>query len=295
VEFVWQQDAVYLSQRTYTKDLLEKYRMDTCNIRSTPSEKKKLTKPTKEATKEEREWLETRGKTTKAFRQLVGSLRYLADKTRPDISYSVGQLARHMQDPRREHWLAAKHVLAYLRGTIKFSLRFMRSGKNANQLRIVGWSDSDWAQDPDNFSSTSGYVFTYAGGAISWRSKKQPMIARSSAEAELIALDLASREGLWLRKLERALKLDNGPTPIREDNEAAIAISEKNHRTQRTKHISVKFFAICEDVERGSFKIEPVASADNTSDTFTKGLERTKFIQFRAAMGIVELPTEGER
>jgi hypothetical protein len=288
VKFTWEDNAVYLSQESYTKEILERHRMENCNVRNTPAEKGKLRKPTEEITNQERDWLNSCGKTQTAFRKAVGALRYLADRTRPDIAYAVGQLARHMNDPRREHWVAVKHVFAYLRGTQEFALRFKKDNDNSRVLqKCVGFSDSDHAQCPDTRSSTSGYTFIHSGGAVSWASKKQPVIARSSAEAELVALDLCSREGKWIRKLERTLRFQEGPTPLHEDNEAAIAISEKHQRTQRTKHIDVQYFAICDDVEKGHFEIRPVASADNVSDAFTKGLGRIKFQQFREALGVV--------
>jgi hypothetical protein len=295
VRFTWTKDELYMTQEKYTAGLLEKHRMEHCNRRLTPADKNKLRKPREEITEQEQEKLVSTGKTQTAFRSVVGEARYLADRTRPDIAYAVGQLAKHMHDPRSEHWVATKQLLAYLKGTPDFGLRFRRVGSRGPESKIVGWSDSDWAQDPDNRSSTSGYVFMYAGGAVSWGSKKQPIIARSTAEAELVALDLAAREGKWLRKLRRDFCLGNDPTILKEDNEAAIAISEKHQRTPRTKHIDVQYFAICEDVRRGDFRIEPVASAENVSDTFTKGLGRVKFAEFREAMGVVALPAEGER
>ena len=135
-----------------------------------------------------------------------------------------------------------------------------------------------------------------AGGALCWKSKKQQIVARSSAEAELVALDLATREALWLRKLQRGLDIGpKGPTKIHEDNEAAIAteglIQQKHSRTQRTKHIDVQYFAVSDDVAKGRIEIAPVASADNVADHFTKALDRVKFEQFREMMGIVAKPS----
>jgi hypothetical protein len=297
VKFTWSTDGkeLWLSQEAKAKELLKKYRMQDCNKRDTPMGKEKLRKPLGDISPEEQKYLAQTGKTQTEYRGVVGSLRHLADRTRPDLAYATGQLARHMHEARSEHWAAANQVLRFLKGTANFGLRFQRLGKTGKSAKVVGWSDSDWGQDPNNRSSTSGYVFMYAGGAISWASKKQPIIARSTAEAELVALDLASREGKWLRKLERDLNFPSGPTTLKEDNQAAIAISEKHQRTQRTKHIDVQYFAICDDVEKGAFQIDPVASADNISDTFTKGLERMKFREFQTAMGVMALPAEGER
>jgi hypothetical protein len=296
VKFDWTKDQVILSQEAYTEGILKKHRMERANPRRTPAEKTKLRKPITELSQEEEQQLEKCGKTTTAYRGVVGELRYLADKTRPDIAYAVGQLARHLQDPRQEHWIAVRNVLSYLRGTTNFGLRFKKTSKaRANLEKIVGASDSDWAQDLDDRSSTSGYIFIHSGGAISWSSKKQPTVARSTAEAEIIALDHCAREALWLRKLEQELRFKSGPTVLKEDNEAAIAISDKHARTQRTKHIDVKYFAISSEVQQGLFDIQPVASADNIADTFTKGLGKNKFKEFREAMGVVALSAEGER
>jgi hypothetical protein len=291
VKFAWSEKEVYLSQESYIKDILARHRMTEANPRSTPAAHDKLTKPSEKISEEELKWLDDRGRTSTEYRQIVGELIYLSERTRPDITYAVGQLSRHIQDARRVHWIAVKNVLAYLQGTQKFGLRFQKLASH----KIAGYSDSDWAGDLDDAKSTSGYVFIHGNGAISWASKKQPMVARSSGEAELIALDLAAREALWLRKLEDDFSFPAGPTKIYEDNNSAKSMSERNERTQRTKHIKVKFFAIRGDVQSGDLKIEPVASADNTSDAFTKGLGYTKFHQFRTAMGVVEVPTEGKR
>jgi hypothetical protein len=300
VKFTWTEDAVYLSQEAYTKDILQRYQMSTCNPRKTPAVPgSKLTKPKQEMDKEEREWLESRGRTQADYQSVVGAIRYLADRTRPDLGDALGQLARHLRDARREHWIAAKHILGYLQGTLDHGLCYKKvpAGSPKEQPEIIGYSDSDWAGDLDDCSSTSGYVFMFLGGAISWSSKKQNVVARSSAEAELVALDLAAREALWLRKLQRDFKLERArqPLTIHEDNEAAISITEKHQRTQRTKHFKVKYFAVCKDVEERRLKIKPVASADNVSDLFTKSLGRVKFQEFRKSMGIVAVPTEGVR
>ena len=122
------------------------------------------------------------------------------------------------------------------------------------------------------------------------KSKKQTVVARSTAEAEIVALDLAAREALWYRKLAAELQLDKSAKEItiHEDNEAAIAISAKHRRTPRTKHIDIQYFAVCDDVALKKIKISPVASEENISDVFTKPLEKTKFTKFRKMMGVVQ-------
>ena len=289
IKFEWSEDSVALSQEAFINALLEEQRMTNSTPFSTPASKTNMRMHVGGIAEEERKWLEQRGYTQTAFRGVVGSLQYLCQCTRPDIAYAVGQLSRFQQDARREQWVAVRQVLKYLKGTKNLKLKFKKgSVQMATAERVVGWSDSDWAGCKDTRASTSGYAFTLAGGAVSWKSKKQPGTpARSSAEAELIALDLAWRHARWLRKLESGFDIGVGsPTTIHEDNEAAIAISAKHQRTQRTKHIDVEYFAICGDVKDGRVKVSPVASKDNMADIFTKGLERIKFEKFRSMLGL---------
>lgn len=268
---------VELSQRALALDILRMYRMEKANPHSTPSTSKP---PTPSQKAKLNAW-----QSGLSYRAIVGSLQYLAQTTRPDLSHAVGVAARHCADPGLADWHALKEILHYLAGTVDYGIRYYRDGPSV----IVGWSDSDWAGDKSDRKSTSGYCFMFAGGAISWKSKKQTVVARSTAEAEIVALDLATREALWFRKLAADLDLsESGKTiTIHEDNEAAIAISAKHRRTPRTKHIDIQYFALCDDVSEKRIKVAPVATKDNVADAFTKALERNNFIKFREMMGVV--------
>lgn len=277
----------HLSQEAMIDEILGEHYMGQCNRKFVPARRDFMRKPVDKCSEEEKQWMEVRAYTNTKYRALVGSLQYLALATRPDIAYAVGQLARFVQDPRRVQWNAAKQVLAYLQGSKMCKLQFSRD----LSMEIIGSSDADWAGNLDDRSSTSGFTFLYGGGALSWKSKKQQAPARSSAESEIMALDLAVREARWLRKLAIGLGMSTKPIKIHEDNSAAIAISAKHRRTQRTKHIDVQYFAVCDDVEQKRVEISPVASEDNVADIFTKGLDRVKFEKFRKMLGVVELPT----
>lgn len=116
------------------------------------------------------------------YSQLIGSLLYLSVTTRPDISFSVGALARYMTRPTSIHWQAAKGILKYLAGTTSFGISY---GQNDGiKGSVTGFCDADYAGDADTRRSTTGYVFLLNGGAISWSSKQQPTIAASTTEAE---------------------------------------------------------------------------------------------------------------
>ena len=112
------------------------------------------------------------------YQSAVGSLLYLSTKTRPDIAYAVGNVARFSSKPIQTHWIAVKRIMRYLNGTPDFWLLYLANGN------IAGFSDADWAGDHDDRRSTSGFVFMMSGAAISWNSKKQTCVALSTAETE---------------------------------------------------------------------------------------------------------------
>ena len=133
----------------------------------------------------------------KEYQAIIGCLTYATVATRPDLSAAVGALSEFMSNPGPEHWIGVKRILRYIKGTIDYGLKFKAS--NANNVELQGYSDADWAGDVTSRKSTSGYIFQLGGGAISWRSKRQNIVALSSTEAEYVALTLASQEAIWLR------------------------------------------------------------------------------------------------
>ena len=131
------------------------------------------------------------------YREAIGSLMYAAIGTRPDITYAVTALSQYLQNPGRPHWEQAKRVIRYLKGTRDYELKFGPS-RGADQ---EGFTDANWANDTDDRHSICGYVFTLNGGAISWSSKKQSVVALSSTEAEYIGITHAAKEATWIRHL----------------------------------------------------------------------------------------------
>ena len=127
------------------------------------------------------------------YRQLVGSLLYLTH-IRPDIAFAVGFVSRFSQDPRESHRKAAKRILRYLKGTVRFGIQY-----TAGTPKLVGFTDSDWAGSVDDRKSTSGFVYHFGSAPIAWSCKKQSAIALSSAKVEYRVVVLASQEVLWLR------------------------------------------------------------------------------------------------
>jgi hypothetical protein len=221
------------------------------------------------------------------YRELVGRLIYVSKCTRPDICFAVGLLARFMQDPSAKHWQWGKRVLRYLKGSLDLVLRFTVKGLG-EKMTVVGYSDSDWAGCVSTRKSTSGQIFMMGRSALSWKSARQATVARSTCEAELIALNAAVSEAVWFKHLLTELTgEEHGPVTLYEDNESAKAIAQDDRQSERTKHMDVKHFAIREFIESGDVVVESIASADNLADMFTKGLQRGPFCRLREAIGVV--------
>jgi hypothetical protein len=134
------------------------------------------------------------------YQRLVGRLIYLCH-TRPDIAYAVSVVSRYMYDPRTGHMEVVYQILRYLKGTPGKGLWF----KASKHLNVEGYCDADWASCRDDLRSTSGYCVFVGGNLVSWRSKKQAMVSRSTAEVEHRAMALALCEMMWLKGLLKEL------------------------------------------------------------------------------------------
>ena len=220
-----EEGETWIGQPTYTEKLLTKMGMSDCKPVKTPVDPgNRLVKAD-----QDEEALEQL-----PYQSVVGSLMYLATCTRPDIAYAVGMLARFSSKPNRSHWVAAKRVLRYLKGTMNFGL-FYKGGSG-----VLRYSDADWGGDVDDRKSTSGYMLQIAGGPVSWKSRKQDTVALSTAEAEYVALSIAAQECVWMRRLLSELgNPPGGPTTILEDNQSSIATARNPQFHGRAKHIDI--------------------------------------------------------
>ena len=204
--------------------------------------------------------------------ELVGSLNYIAQTTRPDIAYAVGALGRHTSSPTSEHWRAALHVLSYLYTTRHMGITYHRSPNSGSAFTVSGLCDADYGGDPGSRRSTTGYVFRGAGGAITWSSKLQPTVAASTTEAEYMAAAAAAKEGLWLRKALYDLGEPHSSMVIGCDNQAALAHIKNPIVSLRAKHVEIHHHFLRERVEMGQLHYHYVRTADNASDVLTKPL-----------------------
>ena len=188
MEFTQRGNEITMCQTAYVREILERFGMQDSRAVSTP-----LDPGTKLEIGEEEPSLEEK---KLPYRELVGALMYLAVSTRPDIAYAVSYLSQFNSCFRTEHWVAAKRVLRYLRGSDNVGLRFRRTGK-----ALEGFVDADWANCPNDRKSYTGFVFALAGCPITWEARKQRTVALSSTEAEYMALSEAAKEATYLRRL----------------------------------------------------------------------------------------------
>jgi hypothetical protein len=267
----FEQGPVYvkMNQRKYICKMLEKFDMADCKPRYTPCEQKV------DCSSESEETVDP----TK-YREVVGSLVYAMTCTRPDLSYVVTKLSQHLNRPLRSHWVAAKHVLRYLKGTLDRELCFQKG-----ETSLIGYSDADWASSSDRHS-ISGYCFslTKGGTLISWKSRKQQIVALSSCEAEYIALAAAVQEALYLIQLLNGIGFRQESVLIYEDNQGAIALAKNPVNHQRSKHIDVRHHFVRGEVNTGHVVLEYCPTSEMVADTFTKPMTRPKLEKFRKFM-----------
>ncbi|RVW35384.1 Retrovirus-related Pol polyprotein from transposon RE1 [Vitis vinifera] len=205
-------------------------------------------------------------------KRLVDSLVYLT-VTRPNISYAVHQVSQYLSAPRSTHYAAVLRILRYLKGTLFHGLFYSAQ----SPLVLRAFSDADWAGDPTDHRSTTGYCFLLGSSLISWRSKKQTFVARSSTEAEYCALADTTSELLWLRWLLKDLSVStSSATPLYCDNQSAIHIAHNDVFHERTKHIEIDCHFIRYHLVHGALKLFSVSSKDQLADIFTKSLPKRR-------------------
>ena len=221
-------NEIKMSQRRYIKNILKQYNMEYSNPAKTPFNTViKLSKAICPTTKEEKIEVEKL-----PHQNLVGTLMYLAVSTRPDISHIVSVLSQYNTNYGKEHWVAAKRVLRYLKGTEHIGLHY-----KADNKPLTGYADADWGANIDDRRSYTGYVFILSNAAISWDSRKQRTVAMSTTEAEYMSLSECTKEAIHLRRFLEQILGNQNSTIIFNDNQGAGLLSKNPIFRNRTKHI----------------------------------------------------------
>ncbi|KAM0029928.1 putative RNA-directed DNA polymerase [Helianthus debilis subsp. tardiflorus] len=256
IEVLRSKHGIFICQKKYILDLLAEIGMIDCKPTDTPimTNQKLYMEEGAELADKER------------YQRLVGKLIYLSH-TRPDIAYAVGVVSQFMHQPQVAHMDAVWRIIRYLKGTAGHGVLFQPN----KHLRIQAYTDADWAGDKGDRKSTSGYFTLVGGNLVTWRSKKQKVVALSSAEAEFRGIARGLAEVLWIRKLLTEIGFPQlEASTIMCDNEAAIQISENPGQHDRTKHVEVDRHFIKEKLEAGILELSSVRSKDQLADILTK-------------------------
>ncbi|GMJ14768.1 hypothetical protein HRI_005146000 [Hibiscus trionum] len=270
---------IWLSQKSYLKKILSRFSMQDCKPIYTPLPINfKLSSSMSPSSEEERMEM-----SRVPYASAVGSLMFAMICTRPDIAQAVGVVSRYMANPGREHWNAVKRILRYIKGTLNVALCY-----GGSDFLISGYVDSDYAGDLDKSKSTTGYVFTIVGGAVSWVSKLQSVVATSTTEAEYVAATQASKEAIWLKMLLEELEHKQENVSLFCDSQSALHLARNPAFHSRTKHIRVQYHFIREKVEEGTIDMQKIHTDDNIADFMTKAINTDKFTWCRSSCGLLE-------
>ncbi|GJR64496.1 ribonuclease H-like domain-containing protein [Tanacetum coccineum] len=270
--------GLFLSQKKYALELLERAHMVTCNPSRTLVDSEAKLGPNGVPVQD-----------PTLYRSLVGGLQYLTF-THLDLSYAVQQVCLYMHYPRELHFVAVKRILRYVRGTHKLGLHLYASATTS----LVGYTDADLAGCPSTQRSTSGYCVFLSDNLLSWSAKRQHTISHSSVKYQGVANVVV--ETAWLRNLLREL---HSPlfiaTLVYCDNVSAVYMSANPVQHQRTKHIEIDIHFVRDMVKAGHVLVLHVPSRFQYADIFTKGLPSSLFEDFRSSLSVRPPPAQTAR
>ena len=264
-------NGIYLCQSKYCRELLKKFDMENCKEVSTPI----ATGCSLDMNENGKDYDQTR------FRGLIGSLLYLT-VSRPDIMFSICLCARFQAQLKESHYMGAKRILKYLKGTIDVWY------PSEVSLNLIGYSNSDFAGCKIDKKSTSGTCHILGSSLISWHSKKQACVALSTADAEYIAAGSCCAQSLWIQQHLSDFVLNLSKIPLFCDNTSAINLTKNPIQHSRTKHIEIRHHFIRNHVIKGDCVIQFVSSENQLADTFTKPLNKERINFLINELGIID-------
>lgn len=276
IEIVQRPHGVFICQKRYAEGILSRFGMSKSKAISTPVAPGLKLHSDAEGTLVEENY----------FKQIVGSLMYLT-ATRPDLTFATSLISRYMSCPTELHLQAAKRILRYLKGTVDFGIFYTKSAQCGD---LKAYTDSDYAGDVEDRKSTSGYVFLMSSGAISWSSKKQPIVTLSTTEAEFVAASVCACQAIWMKRILKELGYaGEDRTDIHCDNSSTIKLSKNPVMHGRSKHIDVRFHFLRNLSVDGVVSLIFCGSADQLADIMTKPLNVEGFRKLRSALGMCSI------
>lgn len=272
-----------LQQTEYVKKLLKKFQIESAKDVNVPfAQHFKLSMEQCPENDEERTEM-----SRIPYSNIVGSIMYSMICSRPDVAHSVSVSSRFMSNYGRQHWIALKWILRYLKGSTNWGILYKKSDFDKENF-LIGYCDSDYAANRDNRKSQSGYLFTLFGSAISWKSNLQSVVALSTTEAEYIALAEAVKESMWLRGILTDFGLEQKCVTVLCDSNSAICLAKHQMYHERSKHIDVRLHFVRDEIEKGVVKVSKVSTEENAADMLTKALPASKFKHCLKLVNMVE-------
>lgn len=271
ISIKWVGDELWIDQSEYLREVLKKCNMQDCKPVETPLDPK-FRIPKDYVIDMDLEY---------KCRSIIGSLMYAAIGSRPDLSVYINYLSRYQSKPCHDLWLALKRILRYVKGTLDYKLVF----SSKDDCPLVGYADADWASSLEDRSSTSGYLFKVYGNTVVWRSKKQNVVALSTAEAEYVALSEAAVEACWLLKLLKELAIECNCL-MYEDNQSTIK-AIRNPDQKRMRHIDIKYNFIKQKVYEGSICLKYINTKEQQADLLTKFVNKNILKYILCKIGLI--------
>jgi hypothetical protein len=219
----------------------------------------------------------------KLYRSMIGSLLYVT-ASRPDVMFSVCMCVRFQASPRESHLKATKRILRYLKHTKDVRLWYPKSAN----FELVGYLDSDYAEDKVKRKSTSSTCQLLGRSLVSWSSKKQNSVALSTAEAEYITVGSCCAQIIWMKATLRDFGIKFKQVPLLCDNESVVKLTNNPVQHQRIKHIDVRHHFIRDHQQKGDICIESVGTNDQLADIFTKPLDEKRFCKLKNELNILD-------
>ncbi|KAL4037013.1 hypothetical protein IC575_000596 [Cucumis melo] len=275
MEVVRSKKGISVSLRKYTFDLLTETGMLGCHLVDTPIEFNCKLGNSDDQVPVDKE----------QYQRLVGKLIYLSH-TRPDISFTVSIVNQFMQAPYEKHMEVVNRILRYLKNTPGKGLVFRKT----NRKTVEAYTDSDWTGSIVDRKSTSNYCTFVWDNLVTWRSKKQSVVARSSAKAKYRAMSLGICEEIWLQKILSYLHQEcETPLKLFCDNKAAISIANNPVQHDRTKHVEIDWHFIKERLDSGIICISYIPLSQQVANGLTKGLLRPHFDLCLSKLGLIDI------
>lgn len=271
IEYDANKKEMYLSQENYITGLAMKYELEESRIVETPMEINLKLEPADK--------IDDKIK----YRNLIGTLLYIANGTRPDISFSVNYLSRFQQSYCETHYRYALRVLKYLYHTRSLKLNY----NTRIMEKLDAFVDSDWASDTLDRKSTTGIIVRIFGNLVLWKTQKQRVVSRASTHAEFYALADCVQEVIPIKGIlsEFGIKKEDSVN-IYEDNSGAIALSKHGKFSKNSKHIDTSYHFVNDYEKKGIINVQKISTQDQLADILTKSLGKTMFKKFRALLGI---------